>query len=658
MQKGTFVMKRIFYFLLGFITAFVVLFGSIFGVGYYFYTQGTMGWFAEKTGVNLDDYIESDAQMDFKSMTLNDLVADVSATSGSFGNMTLNDLQKRYGLKVSKMMDDSFPMPEALFNVPLNKLASQEGVNMIVDSTKFDYVFRLAPDLLGDVAQSQLNDKTFGLLRNGEFETFLSGLQLGAFLETPYDYANNRFVIADPDNITVTEALSIADLGVLYGKMTGDDADVLAGVEYILGDVKLKNVLTDIDDVFKDKTFADIMVEKDGVVSISMDEVLKDVYVGNLLKYTAVYKPDDTIDYWKDADGNKTDAVMNSFANIKIADFMDGTADTQMIMDTFGDVQLGEMLNLEKQGDEWYDKSTNQPVEGVVKVFADLKVSELDGATLQDKINTLKIGDIIECETGLMKALENSTINSIQTDVLTIQIGVILDYTYDEVAGVWKDKNGNKVSNVINAVASLTANGLSDGVDDIEIGTILGMYKKDGVWYTDEACTTKATGINAVLAKYTIGGDTGIADGLNTIKFGEVMGLYLGDDDKWYEDEDCTILAEGLSASLADLSFDTFNADKVEEIVKGLKIGDLFDTSGSKLFSLVPDDTTIENLPSAIEDALDTLCVQDALDLGIITIDDPVTISALDSTFAGWRNLTMEAFLDALIQKAIYNSLP
>jgi len=652
-------MKRLWYFLLGFITAFIVLFGSVFGVGYYFYTKGTIGWFAEKTGFGVDQYIDSSADVDIKSMTIQQIVSDVAKTSGSFGNMSLNDLQKRYGLKFAKMLDDAFPMPEALFAVPLNKLTSQEGVNTIVDNTRFDYIFRLAPDLLGDVAQAQLNDKSFGLIRNGQFEQFLTGVQMGAFMQTPYDYDANEFVIADKNDPTLTEAISIADLGVLYGKMTGDDADVLAGVEYVLKDIKLKRLITGKDEIFKEKTFGDIFVEQNGAVAFSVDELVKNVYAGDILGYTPVYLADGIqIDYWTDANGNKVENVMQQVANIKVSEFIDGSANLDTIIQTFGDVQLGELLGFKNVDGVWLDKNSNAPADGIVKAFADMKISEMQGETLQNKINTLKISDIMQCETGLMKALANSTINSLQNDVMQVQIGVILDYTYNDVAGVWKDKDGNDVTGIIGAVADLTPNNLSTGVNKISIGTVLGMYQKDGIWYKDKDYTDKATGIHAVLAKYTIGGDTGIANGLNTIKFGEVMGLYLGNDDKWYEDEDCTILAEGLSASLADLSFDTFNADKVEEIVKGLKIGDIFQTEGSKLFSLVPDDTTIENLPSAIEDALDALCVQDALDLGIITIDDPVTISALDSTFAGWRNLTMEAFLDALIQKAIYNSLP
>ncbi len=646
-------MKRLWYFLLGFITAFVVLFGSIIGVGYYFYAKGTIGWFANKAGVNVGQYLDPDAEKDLTEMTIQQLVADVSTTSGSFGNMSLNDLQKRYGLKFAKMLDDAFPMPETLFTVPLNKLASQEGINTIVDNTKFDYLFRLAPDLLGDVAQKQLGDKAFGLIRNGQFEELLTGVQMGSFMQTPYDYNANEFVIKDKNNPTLTEAISVADLGIFYGKMTGDDADVLAGLEYIVKDVKLKRVITGKDGIFKEKTFGDIFAEKDGAVSFSLDELVKDVYVGDVLGYTPVYLADGiAIDYWKDADGAKADTIMQELANIKVSDLIDGTVNMDKLIQMFGDVQLGEVLGYKKVDGVWVDKNTSEQAEGVVKAFAEMKLSEMQGETLQEKINTLKISDIMECETGLMKALANSTVNSLQNDVMGVQIGIILDYTYDQNASVWTDKDGNVVSGIIAAVADLTPDTLSTGVDKIEIGTVFGLYKKDGVWYKDQECTDKATGIHAVLAKYTIGGETGISTALDEIKLGEIMGLYLGEDNKWYTDEQCTVLADGLSASVADLTFATFTADKLEEIVKGLKVGDIFETEGSELLSLISVDTTIENLPSAIEDALEEIKVQDAMDLGIISLDSDAQ-AKLDLLFANsdpvWKEFELKDFLSALI---------
>ena len=376
------------------------------------------------------------------------------------------------------------------------------------------------------------------------------------------------------------------------------------------------------------------------------------IYVGDLLGYTPVYNADNTINYWKDANGARADTIMAVVANVKVSDIINGTINFDAFIEMFGDIKLGEVLGYKNVDGVWIDKNTNTPAEGVVKAFVDMKLSEMQGNALQNKINTLKISDIMECETGLMKALANSTVNSLQNDVMSIQIGVILDYTYDQNTGLWTDKDGNVVSGIIAAVADLTPDTMSTGVDKIKIGTVLGMYQKDGIWYRDQECTEKATGIHAVLAKYTVGGETGISVALEQIKLGEIMGLYLGEDDKWYNDEECTILADGLGASVADLSFGTFTADKVEEIVKGLKIGDLFDTTGSKVFSLIPNDTTIENLPGAIEDALEEITVQDAMDLGIISLDSDAQ-TKLDTLFDAmcmdWKVLKLKYFLSALI---------
>ena len=148
-------------FMMGFVFAFIVLFGSLFGVGYYIYTGKNMEWFFNQAGSNINDYVGDDGEQDFKNMTLQQLIADINGINGGFGSLSLNQLEKRYGLKLKTTLNGVFPMPDALFDVSLNKLSTNEGIDFVINNTNFDYVFRVVPDAFSEAAQAQLKDKSF-----------------------------------------------------------------------------------------------------------------------------------------------------------------------------------------------------------------------------------------------------------------------------------------------------------------------------------------------------------------------------------------------------------------------------------------------------------------------------------------------------------------
>ena len=284
-------------FMMGFVFAFIVLFGSLFGVGYYIYTGKNMEWFFNQAGSNINDYAGDDGEQDFKNMTLQQLIADINGINGGFGSLSLNQLEKRYGLKLKTTLNGVFPMPDALFDVSLNKLSTNEGIDFVINNTNFDYVFRVVPDAFSEAAQAQLKDKSFSLLTSGDIATLLTGVKVGAFTDAVYDSASNSFVVADPDNITLTEALNNADLGEFYKNISGEKGDVMFAIKIALGDVKLVNVVTGIDEVLKDKKFESIFVTENGVTKIDVNKLFADAYVGELMGYHAVKEGDKVISW-------------------------------------------------------------------------------------------------------------------------------------------------------------------------------------------------------------------------------------------------------------------------------------------------------------------------------------------------------------------------
>ena len=727
-------------FMMGFVFAFIVLFGSLFGVGYYIYTGKNMEWFFNQAGSDINDYAGDDGEQDFKNMTLQQLIADINGINGGFGSLSLNQLEKRYGLKLKTTLNGVFPMPDALFDVSLNKLSTNEGIDFVINNTNFDYVFRVVPDAFSEAAQAQLKDKSFSLLTSGDIATLLTGVKVGAFTDAVYDSASNSFVVADPDNITLTEALNNTDLGEFYKNISGEKGDVMFAIKIALGDVKLVNVVTGIDEVLKDKKFESIFVTENGVTKIDVNKLFSDAYVGELMGYHAVKEGDKVISWlnkdnveltekmmicianlsvntlidgsfsildtfgglyigdvmnyvpvldaennvigWQTQTGSDITGLTSAVASITMSDIISGEAD---ILDSIGDVTFGEVMNLKLQDGKWVDIDTGDPATPLIAALADFKISELTGNNIENKIKTLKLSDIIDCgDKGMLFALRNSSLNSIGTDINNMAFGNVLGLYYQD--GVWYTDEGctAPATGLNKALADFTVNTLFQGIQDlkvsdfvdcgesgllaamadiklselgteinnVKVGSMLGLFEKDGVWYTDSEFTQKATGMHAILADSTIGTLSGDIAG---IKIGRVLGLFYNESDgKWYQDEKFTTLADGMQLAFADIALDEFDTNALKGAVNKLTVSDLFINADSGILSLIDENTTVQELPDALLNGLKTMNIDKALKLGVLEINEDFQDQLdLDERMSGWKAMNLTEFFNKLIELAL-----
>ena len=693
-------------FMMGFVFAFIVLFGSLFGVGYYIYTGKNMEWFFNQAGSDINDYAGDDGEQDFKNMTLQQLIADINGINGGFGSLSLNQLEKRYGLKLKTTLNGVFPMPDALFDVSLNKLSTNEGIDFVINNTNFDYVFRVVPDAFSEAAQAQLKDKSFSLLTSGDIATLLTGVKVGAFTDAVYDSASNSFVVADPDNITLTEALNNADLGEFYKNISGENGDVMFAIKIALGDVKLVNVVTGIDEVLKDKKFESIFVTENGVTKIDVNKLFADAYVGELMGYHAVKEGDKVISWlnkdnveltekmmicianlsvntlidgsfsildtfgglyigdvmnyvpvldaennvigWQTQTGSDITGLTSAVASITMSDIISGEAD---ILDSIGHVTFGEVMNLKLQDGKWVDIDTGDPATPLIAALADFKISELTGNNIENKIKTLKLSDIIDCgDKGMLFALRNSSLNSIGTDINNMAFGNVLGMYYQD--GVWyTDKECTTPATGFNeALADVKLSELGTEINNVKVGSILGLFEKDGVWYTDSEFTQKATGMHAILADSTIETLSGDIAG---IKIGRVLGLFYNESDgKWYQDEKFTTLADGMQLAFADIALDEFDTNALKGAVNKLTVSDLFINTDSGILSLIGENTTVQELPDALLNGVKTMNIEKALELGVLIIDVGVQ-AQLDVRIPGWKAMNLTGFFNQLIELAL-----
>ena len=191
---------------------------------------------------------------------------------------------------------------------------------------------------------------------------------------------------------------------------------------------------------------------------------------------------------------------------------------------------------------------------------------------------------------------------------------------------------------------------LGTEINNVKVGSMLGLFEKDGVWYTDSEFTQKATGMHAILADSTIGTLSGDIAG---IKMGRVLGLYYNESDgKWYQDEKFTTLADGMQLAFADIALGEFDTNALKGAVNKLTVSDLFINADSGILALIDENTTVQELPDALLNGVKTMNIEKALDLGVLTIDVGVQ-AKLDVRMPGWKAMNLTEFFNKLIELAL-----
>lgn len=352
----------------------------------------------------------------------------------------------------------------------------------------------------------------------------------------------------------------------------------------------------------------------------SIEGKLKDMKIGDLLGHTPEYKKDgegnyitDTdnnkiIDYWKDSKGERVTGVTASLSDLTINDLSDGNT----LQNTINDMRIADVMGYTEKEDGWYQGESK--VTGVMAALADSKVSDLS-----TDINNMQIGKMLgytpvyktdtdaegneitvidywkdskgEDVTGIMASFAGLSVddmsdnNKVQAAIQDIKVADVMGLTKGE-DGIWRDSKGDKASGIMSAIADTKVGDLSDKMNTIMIGEMLGhtpVYKKDAegnyvnsegnivdekdrvIDHWEDSSGNEVTGIVGVLA------DTTVADlnsRLNNVTVGEVLGFeYNESEGKWYDGDN---LAKGVTGALAGTKLNELNS-----ALNSLKIGEV-----------------------------------------------------------------------------------
>ncbi|MBP5210095.1 MAG: hypothetical protein J6125_04450, partial [Clostridia bacterium] len=239
----------------------------------------------------------------------------------------------------------------------------------------------------------------------------------------------------------------------------------------------------------------------------SLSSELDNIQLASIFEYTAVYTPGDppVFDHWEDANGDPATGITAKLADLTVADMTNSTTLTNKIK-TF---TVGDAMDLRYEGGTWYTTYVGPGDPGNEKA------------------------------SGIIAALADKEVGDLSASIDEIKLGTVFGYTpiYDPgdptVIDHWEDELGTPVSGLLSCIADSTLATVSDDLEALKIGDILGYKKVAGIWYStytdngDPSDDIKARGIMVAFADYTfndMSNSAMVADAVKEVYIGDAMG--------------------------------------------------------------------------------------------------------------------------------------
>ena len=609
------VFMRVALLILVFLLGFMSCIGAIFGAGYFAYKNVSLDTFS----VNTDSVLNPDAEVDLSAMTIEGLVAEIQYMSTLGDKTSLNLLIDRYGLIIPEKALDY--IPDAALDLPLAQAFSKEGLETL-----------LANIYIGNLLHYDMTEGEGGV------HVWLdrdSGKEVAGINGKIADYTLHQIINGDFSPDALINDITIAD--VL--SMTADET---LPVYIKSGDDKV---------IVEDKVIA-IWYNSDGSVSegvvgalagYTVTEVSKEINnlelasISNMVEYNGEYysyavKSEGDLDYILLTEG---EGIVSELADLSITDLSNGGID-----DKIGDIKIASVLNYKYDEENGVWMNGESEVTGICAAIADFKVSEID--TKINELTIAEIGGYTQGEDGtwystyieeghpenveadaLMSAFVELTVDEMihggfDDEIQDLEVSAILGYEKNEEDGKWYH-NGEVVTGVCAAIAEFKISELDTGINTVTVAELTGYTQgEDGTWYSTyieegHPENVKADGIMASLADLTVEqiSDGAVTDRVKDLEVSTLMGYtYNEEEDKWYNNEQ---EVTGICAVIADYKIDELDT-KVNEITMGELSGYTLGEDG-KWYSTYVEEGSAENVEAdGILGALADLTVESMTD--------------------------------------------
>lgn len=574
-MRAASVLGRIITGVLVFVLGFMSCIGAIVGGGYLAYSRLSLN----KVGVDISGILSDKGEVDISSMTLQQLVAEITSIQGETWSIDL--LVDRYGLILPEELDRF--LSDEQKKKDLFSLLSADGIKGILDETYFG-------KLLG-----------YEKKKNPAYNPLAPD-------EEP------RTIWVNPD----TDKKIVGINAVL--------SDITFG-EFLDGGIPTKKITEEL-------SIGDLMeLEAKRDLPIFMENE-----AGELVKVENI----DPIVIWMDEDGEEVATIIGALAEKHVDDLITGIDDISL-SSVLGTVNYDEKTYTFERKTAPSEYILLTEAESIIAEFSDLSLNGLTGEQVTDKVNNVQVASLLgytrNPETGKWEDKEGQELNSIMAQIAESKVGGINDridvLTYGEIAElVAVDENGKVIENageyegkitwykkgyveggtenrlasgVVASLAHLSLKDMSveetltEAVQDILVGDALGyiLVEENGeeVWYEeydgpDSLENKRASGIMEHVAGFLVGE---MSTEVDKITFAQISGLkkvyYLEATKEVIDESELGNYAEdavyfvwqdkdgndasGLMAGLAHLTVkDLGDEDEVSKAVKSLAVGD------------------------------------------------------------------------------------
>lgn len=422
------ILRRVAAFLLGIVFTVTSLVGGVVGGAYYAY----------KNVSPLEGALNSEMQEslgDLYNATIEEWLDLINNAQdpGKYGEYTFARLAEEYGFDLAKLLeqlgldvsgiDQDSEDWKALEEVSLlSILASDGGIDKVLESVKLKALYVLAPAVLGGPidnylspeAQSALGDYSISDLLAADEATgelgivqAIKGLKIGSFLpeifEASFDVKTNEYVYTVKQDgslkdFTFLNLIGSVPLQGIFNIVEGGDVmtELFEGefksitslpVSEILGmfaDVageETANVIKQYTQVFGDVTVRDLFeANEEGKYEFAYENLLSGLELGYLFGYTK------TDGEWLDKDGNAPTGLLGFVAGISIGDILNNEGDViGMINAAAGDLTIKTIYETIVAPDE------NGDYPMIIERLGTVKVSDVLGGGAENIVSNLKI---------------------------------------------------------------------------------------------------------------------------------------------------------------------------------------------------------------------------------------------------------------------------
>ena len=294
----------------------------------------------------------------------------------------------------------------------------------------------------------------------------------------------------------------------------------------------------------------------------SIEGELKDIQIGELLGYKPVYGDDDEFLYWTttDADGQTVEAtgVTASLADLTVNEISNGK-----FQEKIDDLRIADVMGYTSDGEKWY--KNGEEITGLMAALADSKIGSLssvmDTLTMSEVLSLYKDENGVWCNkdgspaSSIMAALAETKVSEISKTIDTLTMAQVLGLKKND-KDVWCNSDGTEASSLMAALAETKVNEISTQMDTLTMAQVLGLEKDEkNVWHNSDG--TKASSLMAALAETKV---SEISSRMDTLTMAEIMGLEPGDNEGEWKNSDGTD-ASGIMAALATSTISSINKD-------------------------------------------------------------------------------------------------